>query len=254
MKEKNEIIQKEVSEISQNDKIIIKIGENIENEKVQELNEENLYYFFFSKELYNEKGTKLLNKEKYIPFLNILNEYIKEKNDFILLFFKKIDINLIKVVFNGYLTSDINDTQKKATLLEIIKNIIPLFFSKNLFYFVYNKLSKIFRQFHTIKDKEILFDKFCKLFDIWNLLYNIKDKTKVNSDYFAIIGNKELLLMKNSNENQYNYNNVDIFIEFEDGIYGLNNVNKDCVLVKVSYVLDGAKMLILGLMKNQLGI
>ena len=243
MKEKNEIIQKEVSEISQNDKIIIKIGENIENEKVQELNEENLYYFFFSKELYNEKGTKLLNKEKYIPFLNILNEYIKEKNDFILLFFKKIDINLIKVVFNGYLTSDINDTQKKATLLDIIKNIIPLFFSKNLFYFVYNKLSKIFRQFHTIKDKEILFDKFCKLFDIWNLLYNIKDKTKVNSDYFAIIGNKELLLMKNSNENQYNYNNVDIFIEFEDGIYGLNNVNKDCVLVKVSYVLDGAKML-----------
>ena len=98
MKEKNEIIQKEVSEISQNNKIIIKIGQNIENEKVQELNEENLYYFFFSKELYNEKGTKLLNKEKYIPFLNILNEYIKEKNDFILLFF-----NNYRNHFNTYI-------------------------------------------------------------------------------------------------------------------------------------------------------
>ena len=179
MEEKNEININQISDMSKIVKTIINIGKDLENEIKNDslIKEEKLYYYFFEKNIYNEKGTKLKEKEKFIMFIDMIKQYLEERNDFIFLYFKKVNINLPKIILNGYLTTEIKDQEHKNNLLLLIKEIINLFFSKKLFFFVYNKLSKIFRKYNLEENKEILLDKFIKIFDIWNLLFDIISKT-----------------------------------------------------------------------------
>ena len=53
---------------------IINIGKFLQKgkNKIQEEKDENLYYYFYTKDIYNEKGTKLKNKEKFITLINII--------------------------------------------------------------------------------------------------------------------------------------------------------------------------------------
>ena len=167
MEQQNNIQQNELINLSKFDNDIInickylegKIGDNLE------LKKENLLYYFSKKEIYNQKYTKLKNKEDYITLINIINEFLKEKKDFIFLYFKKIDIDIIKLIFNGYIFFDISS--QNDLILTTIKNLLPLFFSKEIFYLIYNKLSKIFRTFNLVVNKEIYLEKFCKTFDLW---------------------------------------------------------------------------------------
>ena len=171
----NEAEEIDIMNIPKNVADIINIAKYLEgeNEDIQILEEKNLFYFFSNRDIYNEKGTKLNNKEDYLTLMNLLNEYIKENNDFIFLYFKKINIDLLKVAINGYITSDIENAEQNEFLLKIIKDLTLLFYSKNIFYLIYNKLSKIFRKFNLFEDKENLFNKFCKLFELWKMIYNI---------------------------------------------------------------------------------
>ena len=109
---KSEENQSEIIETSKTKYYIINIGKYLEEtiEELPEIKEKDLYYFFFKKEIYNEKGTKLNNKENFISLIKLINDYIKEKNDFIFLYFKKLGIDIIKVIFNGYISYDISDT------------------------------------------------------------------------------------------------------------------------------------------------
>ena len=75
------------------------------------------------------------SKENYISLINIIKEYKEENNDFIFLYFKKINIDLIKVVFNGYIIYDISNIEQKKFLLDIIKDLVPLFFSQRFILF-----------------------------------------------------------------------------------------------------------------------
>ena len=232
MEDQSDMNKNEIINISKYEKDIIDIGDYLA-EKIKDFpgaKAENLCYFFSNKDIYNEKGTKLKIKENYISLMNIINEYIKENNDFIFLYFKKIDIDIIKVIFNGYIIFDITNIEQKEFLLNTIKNVIPLFFSKDIFYFIYNKLSKIFRRFH-IEDKENLFKKFCKIYDLWKLIYNIDDREKVNSNYFTLIGNEDLILENLVNEKKYEFKEVYIYIEFEEFISQMNETNKDLINV-----------------------
>ena len=231
MEDNHEIKNIKHFDISQDQNIIINIAKNLEEEIINnnELKDDNLYYYFFCKEIYNEKGTKLLDNEKYIKLMTILNKYLKEEKYFIFLYFKKRNIDLIKIVINGYITSDIKDSNQKEILLKTIKDIICIFFTKNLFYIVYNKLSKIFRRFNSIEDKEMLFNKFSKIFDIWNLLFDIYEDSKYNSNYIAFIGNQILTLVNDKND--FKFNNVDIYIEFDE----LIDNNYDFSLVEIQY-------------------
>ena len=231
--EKNQII---INDISTKEKIIINIAQLLikDSENIQEPNEEDLYYFFYKKEIYNEKGTKFKVNEKYLKLMKLIEEYIKEKNDFIFLYFEKANINIMKIVFNGYINAELKNSEEKKNLLNTITNLIPLFFSKALYYYVYNNFSKIFRKYKSIENKEILFNKFCHIFDLWKLLYDIKDDDKMNSNYITFIGRSVLnLVNKNSAQNQFK--EVDIYIEFEDGINLLNEKNNDFLLVNVFY-------------------
>ena len=234
MEDKNEIFQIQISDDSKIRNTIINIGRNLDKDKKElqdiKYEEEDLYYYFFARDIYNKKCTKINNKEKFIKFINIINIYIKDKNDLIFLYFNKTKINLIKVLLNGYITTDIKEPEQKKLLLETIKAIFDLFFSKNLFYLVYNKLSKIFRQFNHIENKEILLDKFIKLFDIWNLLFDINLKPKIERNYFALIGNQVMTLMKNNR-----VDTIYIFIEFIEGIKYINN-SEDISLLVVKFL------------------
>ena len=230
MENKNEIYHIQISDNSKIRNTIINIGKDLEKDiKSNKVEEEDLYQFFFVKDLYNEKCTKIKDKEKFTKFINFANAFIKERNDFIFLYFKKININLIKIILNGYIEAEIKEPEQKIFLLGTIKTIFDLYFSKNLFTLVYNKLSKIFRQFNCLENKEILFDKFNKLFDVWNLLFDINLKPKNELNYIAFIGNQVLTLINNENK----VNNIDILIEFVDGINYLNN--KDISFINVEY-------------------
>jgi hypothetical protein len=173
--------------------------------------------------------------------MNLLNEYIKEKKDFVFLYFKEVNINLIKILYNGYTTSDIQNSEEKEKFLSIIKFISNSYFSKNLFYMVYNKLSKIFRRFNLSVNKEILFDNFSKSFDLWNLLFNLDNKIDLYSNYIGLIGNQTLNLINKAEI--YHFDCVDIFIEFDEGINKANNSNNDFSFVNVKYDKRGLQML-----------
>ena len=236
MEEQHEEDKNEIINISKNEKDIINIG-NYLAEKIGDFpqsKEENLNYFFTNRDIYNKKGTKLKSKEKYISLMNIIKEYKGENNDFIFLYFKKINIDLMKVVFNGYIIYDISNIEQKKFLLDIIKDLVPLFFSQDLFYFIYNKFSKIFRRFKSIQDKENLFEKFCKIFELWKLLYDINDRDKVNSNYFTLIGNIDLILVNLNKKNNYSFKEVNIFIEFEEYFSKMSGINNE--LINITYI------------------
>ena len=244
--EKKEENKNEIIEISKTKNNIINIGKYLEEkkEKIPEPNEQDLYYFFFKKEIYNEKGTKLLNKENFISLIKTLDDYIKEKTDFIFLYFKKIDIDIIKVLFNGYISYDISESISDKDLLETMKNIIPLFFSKNLFYIIYNKLSKIFRRFNLIENKEILFNNFCKIFELWKLIYDVNDKIKVNSNYFSFIGKKNLFIMnQGNNDGIFIFKEINIEIFFGDNDNSFFDEIKNDEIIKVFYNEYGSKVI-----------
>ena len=142
MEDLNEEEQIDIMNKPKNEDDITNIAKYLEGESedIQILEEKNLCYFFSNRDIYNEKGTKLKSKEDFLTLMNLLNEYIKENTDFIFLYFKKINIELLKVAINGYITSDIENAEQNEFLLKIIKDLILLFYSKDIFYLIYNKL------------------------------------------------------------------------------------------------------------------
>ena len=242
MEVKNHFDKNENIEKSKIENDIINIGRYLEKNtgNIKVPKEKSLYYFFSNRDIYNEKGTKLKDKENYICLMTLINEYLKQNKDFIFLYFNKNNIDLIKVVFNGYLASDIENTEQKDFLLKTIKDFIPLFFSKVIFYFIYNKLSKIFRKFNLIQDKENLLIKFGKLFELWKVVYDIDNREKVNSNYFTLLGNQTLILMNLNNSTiKFHFKKVNINIEFEEDFFNMNEKNDE--LISVWYVDYGAK-------------
>ena len=235
MKEQNEI--NEINDSPKNDNILINDEVKESDNKEKNKSKKEMNYFLFEKDIYNAKGTKIKEKEKFIKFMTILNQYIQDKTDFIFLYLKKIKVDLIRVLFNGYISTDFQNVQDKKNFLSTIKIIMNSFFSKDLFFIVYNKLSKIFRKFNLVENKEMLFDKFNKIFDLWNLLYNLNNKIENNSNYISLIGNQVLTLVNKIE--QYQFKCIDIFIEFDGGINQSNNSINDFSFVSVKYEIYG---------------
>ena len=192
------------------------LNKNNEHKSLIEKNDTNtLFYFFSNKEkLYNNKGTKPLNKDTFMNLIYILKEYINQNEDYILFYFMKIKIDIIKVIINGYIIFEWEEKDKNE-IYNFIINIIPYFFDKNIFYYIYNKLSKIFRTFTFSENKKLLFEKFNKIFDIWKLLYKVENISKVNESYIAFLGNKNgLILDFNQFKKRSKINSIIINIEF----------------------------------------
>ena len=222
----------------------------------------SISYFFYHKELYNEKGTKLKNIENYISLISIIEEYIKIKEEHIVLFFKKIKVNIMKVIINGFLTFD---CKENYALIPIIKNLIPFFYNKNLFYFIYNKLSKIYRKFSFYENKELLFSKFSKLLDIWELLYK-NYTSEFNLSFISLIRNNffvlDIIRVEQSinvsiksinitveffpffnftlNDNEYNFSFIKVYFSLlESKEITINDIkiNKDQNIYKITFII-----------------
>ena len=160
----------------QNNNIIIKKDEINEEQK--------LLNILTNKNLFNDKKTKIIIKKEYEFLITLLNN--ANYNEFINLFkyINNIKIPIIKILIMGYIEFNIDN---ENIALEIISKGINICFNKNIFCFVYTKLSKQFRKHYLIKDIQTI-KKFEKLFNVWKLLYNITkpiyDIDLINTSYF----------------------------------------------------------------------
>ena len=211
---------------------ITNIGHLLNNdEELKSLNEKNdinsLFYYFINKEkIYNKKGTKPINKNNFMNLINILKEYINQNEDYILYYFTKIKVDMLKVIINGYIDFKLEEKEKNE-IYNFIIIIIPFFFDKKIFYYIYKKLSKIFRTFTFSENKKLLLEQFNKIFDIWKLLYKVENLKIVNQSYIALLGNKNgLVLDFNQFKKRAKINSVIISIEFSP-LFQKNNINEN---------------------------
>ena len=211
---------------------ITNIGHLLNNdEELKSLNEKNntnsLFYYFINKEeIYNKKGTKPINKNNFMNLVNILKEYINQNEDYILYYFTKIKVDILKVIINGYIYFKLEEKEKNE-IYNFIIIIIPFFFDKKIFYYIYKKLSKIFRTFTFSENKKLLLEQFNKIFDIWKLLYKVENLKIVNQSYIALLGNKNgLVLDFNQFKKRSKINSIIISIEFSP-LFQKNNINEN---------------------------
>ena len=237
--QKNEI-NNEIKKFSIDENDLLYIGKYLDGEKsdIAEIQGNSLYYYFSGEDIYNEKRTKLKNGKDYITLINIIKEYIKANKDFIFLYLEKEEIDLIKILFNGYLSFKKDFLDKTDDILKTIKNTLPSFLSYDLFYIIYNKLSKIYRRFNLVEDKEDLFDKFCNTFDLWKLVNNIYI---INHDYFCLLGKNVLVLTNLITKDKYGFKRVSVFIDFEGDFCNMKGADID--LINIYYKAIGSKVL-----------
>ena len=197
---------------------------------------ENLMYKYCKKEKYfNKKGTKILKKEDFINIISILYEYIKI-DDYIFLLLEKMNIYLIKVIINGYISFNISSEEQKNKVMSIIQKIIPLMLKSDYIFFVYNKLSKIFRlRLKDEEDKEKIkssFDKFCKIFEIWKMIFNYRDDIKANEKYIQFFGNNNIKININNIDKAYECTKINIKL-VKSSLFNININNDDFILLKI---------------------
>ena len=178
---------------------------NIENCNI--INDEDFTKLF--KILTNDisKKTKM-NSDDFDFLMKIINKLSDEDINKFFNYLNRIDIPVFKIIINGFL----NFANKDKNV--IIKKIIKDYFNKNLFYFIYKKLSKIYRNTEIINDSNFLI-KFDNLLKVWKLLYNIEDSyCQYNEVLSMTLGPK--------NEN--------IFFKFDD-IKKLGKINEFSIAI-----------------------
>ena len=99
--------------------------------------------------------------QNIIPFFNYLND---------------LGIPILELLIEGYIKFDFEDENQSQIIKNNISRLIKIYFNKNIFHFVYNKLSKIYRKQSKFKDIKTI-KKFEKIFDIWKFLYNIENNS-----------------------------------------------------------------------------
>ena len=151
------------------------IAENniIEKRNSDEKNEDEykLFQMITDQSLFNAKRTKIISKDNYDSLIKIINGTKLKEFIYFLNYLNKVGIPILKVLVNGFIEFD-NDKNQDEIILEIIAKCINLYFNKNIFYFVYKKLSKFFRRHDKLKDIKSI-QRFEKLFTIWKILYTI---------------------------------------------------------------------------------
>ena len=116
-----------------------------------------------------EKKAKLLSKENYIFLIKIMNNTNDQELINLLSFFNKTNLIIHKILINGYIEYDL--TEYDNNIINILSKIIDIYFNKKLFYFIYTKLSYIYRRHDLIKDVHSI-NKINKILNVWKMLYN----------------------------------------------------------------------------------
>ena len=149
-------------------------------------------------DIYSNSNKISISKENYEYILNYINN-TEDKNLLQFLnYLNDIDYPILTILIDGYIHIDFEDENKNKIILDNISRLIKIYFNRNIFKFVYNRLSKFFRKHALLKDINNV-KKFEKTFDIWKLLYNINNnsiKYKIaenieNNDFEIKINNKQ---------------------------------------------------------------
>ena len=217
-------------------KDILLISEFIHNNKFEdkEIEEETIYKYCNKEKYFNKKGTKILNEEDFINITSLLYEYI-QIDDYIFLLLEKINIYLINAIINGFIYfNSINENQTNK-VLSIIKKLIPLMLNRDYAFFIYNKLSKIFRlNLKNEEDKEKIktsFDKFRKTFEIWKLLFNYEGD-KSNEKYIQLFGKNSIVIKIYQTDDTCPSTKINInFVK--SPLFNININNEDFSLIKI---------------------
>ena len=212
----------------QNNNIIIKKDEINEEQK--------LLNILTNKNLFNDKKTKIIIKKEYEFLITLLNN--ANYNEFINLFkyINNIKIPIIKILIMGYIEFNIDN---ENIALEIISKGINICFNKNIFCFVYTKLSKQFRKHYLIKDIQTI-KKFEKLFNVWKLLYNITkpiyDIDLINTSYFIFfpkLNEEKKNIVIDFNDNNEMLNLIISIYFVSSPILNVNKINNNFSFVKI---------------------
>ena len=203
------------------------------NEKQNEIINDNFDENNFLKKLLNLdsnifKRTKCTSINSYEYIIKLINKMNDEDLKQFLNYLNKVDIPLLKLLVNGYIEFDFKDENKKVSILRIILKCINICFNKNIFYFIYKKLSKHFRRHDKLKDiKSII--KFEKLFQIWKLLYNFENISSIEqSNNLSIVFYQNKYIVFRIEKKERETCNLIITINFiRSPILNINKINEN---------------------------
>ena len=185
----------------------------------------------------NEKKTKIINKEYYLNLIKILTKINDKELINILSFFNKTNLIIYKILINGYIEYDLNEYEND--IKSILSKIIDIYFNKNIFYFIYKKLSYIYRRHDLIQDINYI-NKINKILNIWKILYNpslqISYPNLKNSNFIFLpnynkIKNKIIEISINDTNNMKSFSITINFINSE--ILNINSLISDFTFIKL---------------------
>ena len=234
-KENDNKIDKE----NDNDFFLLKTKEENNNKDSldQKLNE-----ILHNRDYFNTKLTKLLSKDNYCIIIQIINNFDDENLINFINYLNQMKTPIIKILFNGFIDFDFDD-ELNNIILEILSKVIGYFFNKNIFYYIYKKLSKYYRKHKLLKEKDnnCIIKKFGKLFKVWKLMYNIEkiNLYKINNPpsitlYTQKYTKSNNVEIKYGDSIKYKNNLFEIYLNFASSpIHNLNKFIDDFYFLKL---------------------
>ena len=87
----------------------------------------------------NKKGTKIIDKSKFLYFIEILKQKLfLEEDDYIIPFFAEKKIYIPKIIINGYIEHELNN-EKRKMILTLINKIYPIIMTRTYIFYIYKK-------------------------------------------------------------------------------------------------------------------
>jgi len=207
------------------------------DEFIQEKTNNNFLSILTDNNKLNKKRTKLKEVEDYKYLYDIIKELSKEEFNNFFRYLSALNYPILEILINGYIEFN-DDRISEKIILNIISNVISIYFDRSIFYFVYNKLSKYFRRNQLLKDIKSI-EKFEKLINIWKLLYNISSELNLkywdkNSFLFFLSLNEEKKYIEIEIDDKNETRNLIIEINFLcSPIFNLNNVEDNYSFIKL---------------------
>ena len=201
----------------------------------------------------NNKGTKIKEKSKFLYFVGVLKQKLYlEEDDYIIPFFAEKKIYIPKIIINGYIEHNLNNEENKM-VLSLLNKLFPFIMKKEYFYYIYKKMSKIFRKINVLKNDNNLISKFLNIFDIWKLFHSYYDDSKLEEKYFSFYGNNCIIIAVPSISKNYSYTEIIIHLIKSPLFPILNKAKNNFSFIKL-YSLDknGNKNEICGIKYNDI--
>ena len=147
---------------------------NEENQNAKKISIEDIDIINKFVNNYNDadKKEKMNLQKEYKSLITIIKKLNDKELLIILHYLNQNNIPILEILITDFLESGIYIENQEDKIKEIIAKSINILFNKDIFYFVYEKLSYAFRKHRTIIDKNYI-KNFEKIFVIWKLLYNI---------------------------------------------------------------------------------